>query len=36
MEHITSAKNPVVKAMRGLRDHKGRETAGRFLVAGRS
>ena len=34
MEHITSAKNPVVKAMRGLRDHKGRETAGRFLVEG--
>ena len=34
MEHITSAKNPVVREMRGLRDRKGREAAGRFLVEG--
>ena len=34
MDHITSAKNPVVKALRSLRDHKGREAAGRFLVEG--
>ena len=34
MDHITSAKNPVVKALRSLRDHKGRAAAGRFLVEG--
>ena len=34
MEHITSAKNPVVKGLRALRDRKGREAAGRFLVEG--
>lgn len=34
MDHITSAKNPVVKELRGLRDHKRREAAGRFLVEG--
>ena len=34
MEHITSAKNPVVKGLRSLRDRKGREASGRFLVEG--
>ena len=34
MEKITSAKNPVVRALRALRDRKGREEAGRFLVEG--
>jgi len=34
MDHITSAKNPVVKGLRGLREHRGREAAGRFLVEG--
>ena len=34
MDHITSAKNPVVKDLRALRDRKGREASGRFLVAG--
>ena len=34
MEHITSAKNPLVRALRDLRDRKGREAAGRFLVEG--
>jgi len=34
MDHITSAKNPIVKELRSLRDHKGRAAAGRFLVEG--
>ena len=34
MERITSAKNPVVRAMRALSDRKGRLEAGRFLVEG--
>ncbi len=34
MEHITSAKNPVIKGLRSLNDRKGRESAGRFLVEG--
>ena len=34
MDHITSAKNPIIKALRALRDHKGRAAAGRFLVEG--
>ena len=34
MDHITSAKNPIVRELRGLRDRKGREAAGRFLVEG--
>ncbi len=34
MDHITSAKNPVVKDLRALRDRKGREASGRFLVEG--
>ena len=34
MDHITSMKNPVVKELRALRDRKGRETSGRFLVEG--
>ena len=34
MDHITSAKNPVVRELRALRDRKGREAAGRFLVEG--
>ena len=34
MDHITSVKNPVVRELRALRDRKGREAAGRFLVEG--
>ena len=34
MDHISSAKNPVVKGMRALRERKGRESFGRFLVEG--
>ena len=34
MEQITSAKNPIVRQLRALRDRKGREAAGRFLVEG--
>ena len=34
MESITSAKNPIIKELRSLRDRKGREAAGRFLVEG--
>lgn len=34
VEYITSTKNPIVKELRSLRDHKGREAAGRFLVEG--
>lgn len=34
MDHITSAKNPVVRELRALRDRRGREAAGRFLVEG--
>jgi len=34
MDHITSAKNPVVRELRALRDRKGREVSGRFLVEG--
>ena len=34
MERITSMKNPVVKGLRSLRDRKGREESGRFLVEG--
>lgn len=34
MQHITSAKNPTVKALRALSDGKGRQAAGRFLVEG--
>ena len=34
MERLTSAKNPVVKGLRALRDHRGREAAGRILVEG--
>ena len=34
MDHITSAKNPIVKDLRALRDHKGRVVSGRFLVEG--
>ena len=34
MEQITSAKNPLVKALRSLRERKGREAAGQFLVEG--
>ena len=34
MDRITSAKNPVVKGLKALRERKGREAAGRFLVEG--
>lgn len=34
MDRITSTKNPVIKDLRALRDRKGRESAGRFLVEG--
>ena len=34
METITSAKNPVVKGLRALKDRKAREESGRFLVEG--
>ena len=34
MDRITSAKNPMIRALRALRDRKGREAAGRFLVEG--
>ena len=34
MERITSARNPVVKGLRALRERKGREASGRFLVEG--
>ena len=34
MDKITSAKNPLVKGLKSLRDRKGREEAGRFLVEG--
>lgn len=34
MERITSAKNPVVRAMKALGTRKGREAAGRMLVEG--
>lgn len=34
MERITSAKNPVIRLLRSLRDRKGREEAGQFLVEG--
>lgn len=34
MDKITSAKNPVVKGLRSLRERKGREASGRFLVEG--
>ena len=34
MEKITSTKNPVVKAMRDLKDKRAREESGRILVEG--
>ena len=34
MERITSAKNPMIRDMRALRDRKAREAQGRFLVEG--
>ena len=34
MDHITSVKNAVIKELRALRDRKGREASGRFLVEG--
>ena len=34
MEHITSAKNPTIRALKALSTRKGREAAGRFLVEG--
>ena len=34
MDRITSTKNPVIKDLRALRDRKGRELSGRFLVEG--
>ena len=34
MERISSAKNPVVKELKSLRERKGRESSGRFLVEG--
>ena len=34
MDRITSTKNAVIKDLRALRDRKGRESAGRFLVEG--
>lgn len=34
MEKITSAKNPVAKGLRALRERKGREASGRLLVEG--
>lgn len=34
MERITSMKNPLVRAMKSLRERKGRETEGRILVEG--
>ncbi len=34
MERITSAKNPVVRELKSLRERKGREASGRFLVEG--
>ncbi len=34
MDHITSVKNPIVKELRALRERKGREASGRFLVEG--
>ena len=34
MENISSAKNPLIRELRALRDRKAREAAGRFLVEG--
>ena len=34
MEHITSAKNPLIRDLKALRERKGREAQGRFLVEG--
>ena len=34
MERITSAKNPMIQDLRALRDRKGRQSQGRFLVEG--
>lgn len=34
MERITSAKNPLIRELKSLRERKGRETEGRFLVEG--
>ena len=34
LERITSAKNPVIRHLKSLRDGKGRREAGRFLVEG--
>lgn len=34
MDRITSAKNPMLRDMRALKDRKAREAAGRFLVEG--
>ena len=34
MEHITSAKNPTIRALKTLSTRKGREAADRFLVEG--
>ncbi len=34
MERITSAKNPLIRSMKSLRERKGRQEQGRFLVEG--
>ena len=34
MDYITSAKNPIVRQLRGLRERRGRQESGRFLVEG--
>ena len=34
IERITSAKNPIVRELKALREKKGREATGRFLVEG--
>ncbi len=34
MEHITSAKNPMIRELKSLSTRKGREATGRFLVEG--
>ena len=34
MERISSAKNPLVRSMKALRERKGRQAQGRFLVEG--
>ena len=34
MDRITSSKNPLIRELRGLREHKGRAATGRFLVEG--